>query len=69
MSCESLTGRQVKVRWWQTAEELEPVQTGAFLAALRCRSYRPVELAAMARVLRAASPRFPDVSDRLRAAI
>ena len=38
------------------AEELEPVQTGAFLAALRCRIYRPVELAAMARVLRAASP-------------
>ena len=38
------------------AEEREPVQTGAFLAALRCRNYRPVELAAMARVLRAASP-------------
>ena len=27
-----------------------------FPACLRCRSYRPVELAAMARVLRAASP-------------
>ncbi|RCL53540.1 MAG: anthranilate phosphoribosyltransferase [Synechococcus sp. MED-G71] len=34
---------------------LEPVQTGAFLAALRCRPYQAVELAAMAQVLREAS--------------
>ena len=34
---------------------LEPVQTGAFLAALRCRPYQSVELAAMAKVLRQAS--------------
>ena len=36
--------------------DLEPVQTGAFLAALRCRPHQSVELAAMARVLRQAAP-------------
>jgi anthranilate phosphoribosyltransferase len=35
---------------------LSPVQTGAFLAALRCRSPEAIELSAMARVLRAAAP-------------
>jgi anthranilate phosphoribosyltransferase len=35
---------------------LQPVQTGAFLAALRCRQADAVELAAMAAVLRQAAP-------------
>lgn len=38
------------------ADGLAPVQTGAFLAALRCRDPDPVELAAMATVLRRAAP-------------
>ena len=37
-------------------ESLTPVQTGAFLAALRTRDVNGVELAAMARVLRRACP-------------
>ena len=37
------------------ADGLAPVQTGAFLAALRCRDPDPVELAAMATVLRRAA--------------
>ena len=37
-------------------ESLTPVQTGAFLAALRARGVNGVELAAMARVLRLACP-------------
>lgn len=37
------------------ADALTPVQTGAFLAALRCRDPDPVELAAMATVLRRAA--------------
>jgi len=36
-------------------DALAPVQTGAFLAALRCRDPDPVELAAMATVLRRAA--------------
>jgi anthranilate phosphoribosyltransferase len=40
---------------WLT-DGLAPVQTGAFLAALRCRDPDPVELAAMATVLRRAVP-------------
>ena len=38
------------------SDGLSPAQTGAFLAALRCRSPQAVELAAMAKVLRAAAP-------------
>ena len=38
------------------SDGLSPAQTGAFLAALRCRSPQAVELAAMAMVLRAAAP-------------
>ena len=38
------------------AESLTPVQTGAFLAALRARGVNGIELAAMARVLREACP-------------
>ncbi|MEY4356102.1 MAG: Anthranilate phosphoribosyltransferase, partial [Cyanobacteriota bacterium] len=38
------------------SDGLSPAQTGAFLAALRCRSPQAVELAAMAAVLRAAAP-------------
>ena len=38
------------------AEELTPVQTGAFLAALRVKGLSGAELAAMANVLRAACP-------------
>ena len=37
-------------------EELSPVQTGAFLAALRCNGVSGGELSAMARVLREACP-------------
>jgi len=42
-------------------EELTPVQTGAFLAALRCKGLEGTELAAMAQVLQAAavSPALP----------
>ncbi|MCY4055810.1 MAG: anthranilate phosphoribosyltransferase [Cyanobacteria bacterium MAG CAR4_bin_6] len=42
-------------------EELTPVQTGAFLAALRCKGLQGTELAAMAQVLQAAavSPDLP----------
>lgn len=36
-------------------EELTPVQTGAFLAALRCKGLQGTELAAMARVLQEAA--------------
>lgn len=38
------------------AEDLSPVQTGAFLAALRCNGVSGGELAAMARVLQEACP-------------
>ena len=38
------------------SDGLSPAQTGAFLAALRCRSPQSIELAAMAKVLRAAAP-------------
>ncbi|MXW41321.1 MAG: anthranilate phosphoribosyltransferase [Synechococcus sp. SB0668_bin_15] len=42
-------------------EELTPVQTGAFLAALRCKGLQGTELAAMAQVLQeaAVSPEMP----------
>ncbi len=42
-------------------EELTPVQTGAFLAALRCKGLQGTELAAMAQVLQeaAVSPELP----------
>jgi len=42
-------------------EELTPVQTGAFLAALRCKGLQGTELAAMAQVLQeaAVSPALP----------
>ena len=45
--------------WLQ--EELTPVQTGAFLAALRCKGLQGTELAAMAQVLQdaAVSPGLP----------
>ena len=38
------------------SEDLTPVQTGAFLAALRARGVNGAELGAMASVLRAACP-------------
>ena len=46
------------------AEELTPVQTGAFLAALRIRNLHGSELAAMAKVLRRACE-LPDVRPEL----
>ena len=49
---------------------LEPVQTGAFLAALRCRGVQGPELAAMATVLRdaAVKPNLPPASSAAAAA-
>jgi anthranilate phosphoribosyltransferase len=46
------------------AEELTPVQTGAFLAALRARDVQGTELAAMAQVLRKACA-LPDAKPNL----
>ena len=46
------------------AEELTPVQTGAFLAALRARNVQGTELAAMAQVLRKACA-LPDAKPNL----
>ncbi|MCY3536666.1 MAG: anthranilate phosphoribosyltransferase [Cyanobacteria bacterium MAG IRC3_bin_20] len=59
---QPLEPRQAKVlmgAWLR--EELTPVQTGAFLAALRCKGLQGTELAAMAQVLKAAavSPDLP----------
>ena len=54
---ESLQGSQARglMEAW-LSEQLEPVQTGAFLAALRAKGMNGEELAAMAEVLRAAAP-------------
>ena len=54
---ESLEAAQAKalMEAW-LSEELEPVQTGALLAALRAKGVNGEELAAMAEVLRAAAP-------------
>ncbi|MGA0385434.1 MAG: anthranilate phosphoribosyltransferase, partial [Vulcanococcus sp.] len=54
---ESLQGSQARdlMEAW-LSEQLEPVQTGAFLAALRSKGMNGEELAAMAEVLRAAAP-------------
>ncbi|MEB3360664.1 MAG: anthranilate phosphoribosyltransferase, partial [Synechococcaceae cyanobacterium] len=48
-------GAEQLMRGWLD-QQLEPVQTGAFLAALRMRPLAGEELAAMARPLRQACP-------------